>query len=174
MTCLLEGSGVALVATSMKCIYLCILKKCISINNVLNYTMCFLFCCFFFSNSVNTVMHLHPCKVQRIAWKPDAVLFVMQCSRVKSLLLWGCCLSRRDVLTRSRITTWLPRRISVWSVEKQILTSGLTHLFTLQLIYIESLLRTCSACLISSTEPIKQICLTNGSLFWTSEDHLPC
>lgn len=101
-------------------------------------------------------MHLHPCEVQRIAWKPDAVLFVMQCSRVKSLLLWGCCLSRRDVLTRSRITTWLPRRISVWSVEKQILTSGLTHLFALKLIYIEGLLRTCSACLISSTEPIKQ------------------
>lgn len=66
--CLLEGSGVALVATSIKCIDLCILKKCISINSV-NYTMCvcFLFCCFFFSNSVNTVMHLHPCEVQRIA-----------------------------------------------------------------------------------------------------------
>lgn len=44
----------------------------------------------------------------------------------------------------------------MWSVEKQILTSGLTHLFALKLIYIEGLLRTCSACLISSTEPIKQ------------------
>lgn len=43
--CLLEGSGVALVATSIKCIYLCILKKCISINSV-NYTMCFVFFCF--------------------------------------------------------------------------------------------------------------------------------
>lgn len=43
--CLLEGSGVALVATSIKCIDLCILKKCISINSV-NYTMCFCFVAF--------------------------------------------------------------------------------------------------------------------------------
>lgn len=49
--CLLEGSGVALVATSIKCIYLCILKKCISINSV-NYTMClfFVFCFVAFSS----------------------------------------------------------------------------------------------------------------------------
>lgn len=40
--CLLEGSGVALVATSIKCIDLCILKKCISINSV-SYTMCVFF-----------------------------------------------------------------------------------------------------------------------------------
>lgn len=43
--CLLEGSGVALVATSIKCIDLCILKKCISINSV-NYTMCVCVFCF--------------------------------------------------------------------------------------------------------------------------------
>lgn len=47
--CLLEGSGVALVATSIKCIDLCILKKCISINSV-NYTMCVFFCFVAFSS----------------------------------------------------------------------------------------------------------------------------